>query len=76
MSDFPTHIVESDRWGWNHGGPHRLAYGEASVQKTIAGLKGRYEVRGGVNVRVYALPGLEDVTPQFQPKESNDVAPF
>jgi hypothetical protein len=76
MSDFPTHIVETDRYGWNHGGRHRLAYGEASVRKILAGLKGRYDVRGGFTATVFELQGLEDVTEDFIVKESEDAAPF
>ncbi|MFF5433452.1 hypothetical protein ACFY5K_25895 [Streptomyces griseofuscus] len=76
MGDFPTHIIEAQQSGW--AGPHRLAYGDAHVKRILTGLKGFYDNagRGPTNPRVYALPGLEDVTEAFVEEKSGDTAPL
>lgn len=62
MSDLPTHLIESSRYGLNHGGRHRLAYGSQHVRNSLKGLVTRYPKS---EIRVLALPGFEDVTTDF-----------
>jgi hypothetical protein len=72
LANNPTHIIESDGYGYNSG-RFRLAFGDENVKRILRGLVTRYP---DANITVLSLAQLEDVTSSFVVKESEDVAPF
>jgi hypothetical protein len=72
MANKPTHIIESDRYGWNSG-RFRLAFGDENVRNSLRGLLARYPDAG---VTVWSLDGLNNETHRFIIGESNEPAPF
>jgi hypothetical protein len=71
MADQPTHIIESDQYGWS--GRFRLAFGDENVRNSIRGLLTRFP---DAEVTVWSLSRLDDETRRFLIGESKDVAPF
>lgn len=55
---------------------HRLAYSAANVKNSLRGVCARYGAQAINRAAVLALPGYEDVTPEFIVKESEDAPPF
>jgi hypothetical protein len=72
MVNHPTHIIESDKYGWN-GGRFRLAFGDDNVRNSIRGLLVHYP---DAEVTVWSLSRLDNETHRFLIGESKDVAPF
>lgn len=60
--ELPTHLIESSRFGYNSGGPHRLAYGDEHVRRSLRGLLNHYPE---AEIKVLSLPGLNDVSWHF-----------
>ncbi|MFB7027149.1 MULTISPECIES: hypothetical protein [unclassified Streptomyces] len=72
MTDKPTHIIESDRYGWNSG-RFRLAFGDENVRNSLRGLLNRYP---NAEVTVRSIGELSDETHRFILGENNEPAPF
>lgn len=72
MVDRPTHIIESDKYGWN-GGRFRLAFGDDNVRNSIRGLLSHYP---DAEVSVWSIGELANETHRFIIGESNEPAPF
>lgn len=62
MSELPTHLIESSRYGYNSVGRHRLGYGDRNVRRSLQGILGRYP---DARIRILSLPGLDDVSWHF-----------
>lgn len=58
----PEYIVQATRRGWSD---FRPANNADHVGHIVAGLKGRYARRGGVEIKVLMITDFADVTDEF-----------